>query len=119
MSGIIISPKAMNISLHQEAVLSCKTVGEHISWTANDTSVYELKHKDWMVSQLTKVINSAQNIHLTELKIRGTRNVNQTRFVCHVAQLSGDHYSNNESKPALVLVQGICRKAHMLYLTIP
>lgn len=114
MSGIIISPNAINISLNQEAVLSCKTVGEHISWTANGTSVYYVKHKDWMVSQLTEIVNSTQNIHLSKLKIRGTSNVNQTNLTCHVAQLSGNHYSNDESEPALVLVQGsyTCRKAH-------
>lgn len=103
--GIITGPRSINISLNQEAVLACTAFGDHITWLANETSIYDLIHKDWKLQDKETVVK--QNIQ-SELKILGTININQTNITCHVVQLPSDtsNYSYSDSEPALVQVQG-------------
>lgn len=105
--AILQPPNSVNISENEETFLYCTVIGEHINWWANNTPVQDFVALGFDDSSLPEVVNVSTNEQIGKLKIRGSKKINGTMITCHVIMYSGVEPTDAESKPALILVQGI------------
>ena len=105
-SGILVPPVAVNVSLNEEAVFTCKAVADHINWRANSTPVTDIMDKGFFGNMLPVAINETENIYSSQLRVVGSDFSNSTMIACRVNMLAMNVYTVATSEPALLLVQG-------------
>ena len=104
--GILLPPVAVNISLNEEAVFTCKAVANHINWRANSTPVNDIMVKGFFGNMLPVPINETENIYSSQLRVVGSDFSNATMIVCRASLLAMNVYTAATSEPVLLLVQG-------------
>ena len=108
---ITISPKSVNISLNGEAEFNCTGIGNTFFWKANGT---ELSNGEkYFLTLVPLLLDEVQGLRMSMLRVTVTSTDNATNITCTVIKLSPFSISN-ESKPALLLVQGISLRLYRL-----
>ena len=105
-TGIIIAPSSLNTSINAIATFSCLALGMHISWLANETTVHDHMHQEWVLDEQQTVLNMSKNEYYGALQVLATVDANNTNITCYVTQLA-DNPTSDASEPALLLIQGI------------
>ena len=102
---------AINISINEEAVMSCTVNGDHIHWKINSEPLVGNEHTGFYnYSQSIFLLDGATNERIGQLTVRGLTTIsNGTTVTCIASQLRDSLFSVAVSKPALILVQGIVK----------
>ena len=106
---------AINISVNEEAVMSCTVNGDHIHWKINDEPLVGNEHTEFYYLQSTYfLLDDATNKRMGQLTIRGLNTIsNGTMVTCIASQLRDSFFSIAVSNPALILVQGIVKSTNL------
>ena len=107
-TGITIPPQAVNVSINGVAEFTCTAVANSFTWHANGQ---QLSDRDG-VSRTTVAVEEARDIRKSTLKMAVTATDNATNITCTAILLSP--LSSDESKPVLLLVQGIVLRLSVL-----
>ena len=102
---------AINMSVNEEAVMSCTVIGDHINWKINGEALVGDEHAGISYSHQSSVLlDKAANKRIGHLRIMGLNNTNGTVVQCVASQLIDSNlFSAATSNPALILVQGIVK----------
>lgn len=110
----------MNISLNENATLTCTAVTQHLIWRVNGINVDEILDSAFD-SQITldKSIGAGLNVYTGRLRILGTPSTNRSQIDCSAFYLSLDGvFSFNSSEPVLIQVQGVLGSVENLDVNI-
>ena len=97
-TGIIEAPGPKNGTVNEEVVFICRGTASIFTWKINNHSI------DFEFEEHTVPINANQNFRQSTLKWIATSSDNNSGVSCIAIIL--DPLTNDESDPALLLVQG-------------
>ena len=84
------------------AEFTCTAVANSITWRANGQ---QIDNGNAGINVVTVIVNEAQNIHMSTLRLTVSSTDNATNITCFVVSFSPG-FTSNESQLILLMVQG-------------
>ena len=108
IAGITIPPRAVNVSVNEVAEFNCTAVANTFIWQTNGQQIDEGN----VVKITNALVNGAQNIRISTLKLTVTSTNDTTNITCTatlaIRQMKSVTLTIADSDPVLMLVQGNC-----------
>ena len=105
MTGIVSSPRSVNVPSGDHAVFNCTAIATFINWEVNG----ETLNSELLGFEEQEVVDLdiSQNLRMRSLTVLGSPDSNNASIACiAVLEVAPLMFVANRSNPALLLVQG-------------